>query len=98
MNSRRRPRARPRVHSVSFQSLWYVLIREAFLVTLNVSTASRPGSNLRYELSRADDGSVRRRWENHCLRQRVDGREVLCPVHGSCNGCAATQAHRITPR
>ena len=92
MNSRHRPRKRPRVTSVSFQSLWFVLIREAFLVTLGVPTALRPDSTLRYELMRADDASVRRRWETHCLRQRVDGRAYLCPVHGSCNGCGATRA------
>ena len=98
MNSLRRARRRPRHSSVCFRSLWYVLIREAFLETLNMPTALRPDSTLRYELARADDASIRRRWETHCLRQRIDGRELFCPVHGYCHGCAATQAHRITPR
>lgn len=69
MNSRHRPRSRPRVASVSFHSLFYVLIREAFLVTLNVPNASRPNSTLRYELARADDASVRRRWHHFCAMQ-----------------------------
>jgi hypothetical protein len=98
VNSLRRPRRRPRVTSVCFRSFFYVLIREAFVVTLNVPTASRPDSALRYELMRADDASVRRRWETLCLRQRVDGRAMKCPVHGTCNGCGATRAHRIGAR
>jgi len=98
MNSLRRPRRRPRNISVCFRSLWYVLIREAFLVTLGVPTALRPDSTLRYELVRANDASIRRRWETYCLRQRIDGRALKCPVHGTCNGCAATRAHRIGDR
>jgi hypothetical protein len=31
MNSTRRRRSRPRVHSVNFRSLWWVLLREAVL-------------------------------------------------------------------
>lgn len=98
MNSRHHARRRPRVTSVSFHSLWYVLIREAFLVTLGVPIASLPDSSTRYELMRVSDSTVRHRWETLCLRQRIDGRDLPCPVHGMCTGCAATRAHRIGER
>jgi hypothetical protein len=94
MNSRRRPRRRPRVTSITLLAFFYVLIREAFLVQLNVPHASRPHSSMRYELARVDDAAVRQRWETHCLRQGVHGQEILCPVHGVCHGCGATRAFK----
>ena len=74
MNSLRGPRSRPRRRSVCFRSLWYVLMREAFLVTLNVELASRAFSSLRYELARASDQAVRERWQRFCAMQGYNER------------------------
>lgn len=57
MNSIHRPRRRPRVDSVAFDSLWWVLVREAFVVALDLP-------NYHYAM----DG----RWRRHIAQLRTD--------------------------
>lgn len=69
MNSIRRPRSRPRVDSVSFASLWWVLVREAFVRALDLPL-SRYATDGRWRrhIAKLDTDEVRWRLEHFLVR------------------------------
>jgi len=74
MNSIRRPRRRPRVQSVNFRTLWWVLLREAVLrVAYPSSIGAASEGSARNSCSSSD--SARIRWlGEHILLARPERR------------------------
>lgn len=59
MNTIRRPRRRPRVRSVNFRTLWWLLKREAALCIMQPARARFPNTVIRQQLAGADTFRLR---------------------------------------
>jgi len=63
MNTIRRPRKRPRVKSVNFRTLWWLLVREAYWSIASLPQLPAFGARLRRNLAKRPTWWVRRRAE-----------------------------------